>query len=270
MACALLASMVSCAETATVSAPVNAPTSDAVAIHTTGFLQPADRPDALALISPPPTAGSKRMKADVESYRESLRWRDTPRWHLAASDANVQFPHAAETFSCAAGIRISQADTPQLYVLLQRVIVDAGKSTAPAKEKYDRPRPFVVFDEHTCVPKDESVLRDNGAFPSGHASLGWAWALTLAELLPARANALFARGYEFGQSRVICGVHWQTDVDAGRMIGSAVMAKLHANPEFVASMRAASEEVRRAPAATASQCAAEASALAPRAPGVAP
>ena len=173
------------------------------------------------------------MAADIELHRESLRWRDTPRWQLAASDANVKFPEAAEIFACAAGIRVSQASTPNLYSLLQRSIIDAGKSTAPAKEKYDRPRPFVVYDEPTCVKSDEAMLRGNGSFPSGHASLGWAWALILAELVPQRADAILARGYEFGQSRVICGVHWQTDVDAGRMIGSAVIAKLHANPEFV-------------------------------------
>ena len=101
-------------------------------------------------------------------------------------------------------------------------------------------------------------------FPPGHASLGWAWALILAELVPQRADAILARGYEFGQSRVICGVHWQTDVDAGRMIGSAVIAKLHANPEFVEHMRAASEEVRKASIASAqpaSACAAEAAVL---------
>ncbi len=204
------------------------------------------------------------MAADIELHRESLRWRDTPRWRLAASDANVKFPEAAEIFACAAGIRVSQASTPSLYSLLQRSIIDAGKSTAPAKEKYDRPRPFVVYDEPTCVKSDEAMLRGNGSFPSGHASLGWAWALILAELVPQRADAILARGYEFGQSRVICGVHWQTDVDAGRMIGSAVIAKLHANPEFVEHMRAASEEVRKASVASAqpaSACAAEAAVL---------
>ena len=204
------------------------------------------------------------MAADIELHRESLRWRDTPRWQLAASDANVKFPEAAEIFACAAGIRVTQASTPNLYSLLQRSIIDAGKSTAPAKEKYDRPRPFVVYDEPTCVKSDEAMLRGNGSFPSGHASLGWAWALILAELVPQRADAILARGYEFGQSRVICGVHWQTDVDAGRMIGSAVIAKLHANPEFVEHMRAASEEVRKASVASAqpaSACAAEAAVL---------
>jgi len=33
-------------------------------------------------------------------------------------------------------------------------------------------------------------------------------------------------------SAPICGVHWQSDVDAGRLIGAAVVARLHADPVF--------------------------------------
>ncbi len=33
-----------------------------------------------------------------------------------------------------------------------------------------------------------------------------------------RAGARQTRGWEFGQSRVICGAHWQSDVDAGRYV----------------------------------------------------
>lgn len=246
-----------CASTAAVvpafAKPASAPAGE------TGFLKPEEAPDALVLIPPPPPQGSQRMAADVELYRESVRWRDTPRWRIAASDANL--PKAPNAFSCAAGLRISQSATPSLYLLLQRVMLDGGLSIAPVKKKYYRPRPFALYNEPTCVSKEEAALRTNGSFPSGHAALGWAWALILAELVPERADALLARGYEFGQSRVVCGVHWQSDVDAGRMIASAVIAKLHANPEFVATMRAAREEVVSGPAlsaTSASDCAAEA------------
>jgi membrane-associated phospholipid phosphatase len=34
------------------------------------------------------------------------------------------------------------------------------------------------------------------------------------------------RGFELGESRVICGYHWQSDVDAARIVGSAVVATL--------------------------------------------
>ena len=103
------------------------------------------------------------------------------------------------------------------------------------------------------------------SYPSGHASIGWAWALTLAELAPDREDAIFARGLAFAQSRIVCGVHWQSDVEAARIIGAATVSRLHADPVFVAQMAAARKEIEAARTARATSpldCAAEAHALA--------
>jgi acid phosphatase (class A) len=69
----------------------------------------------------------------------------------------------------------------------------------------------------------------------------------------------------FGQSRIVCGVHWKSDVEAGRVVGAAVVARLHAEPVFAAQLAAARKEVAAARAAGAKSpldCAAEAQALA--------
>ena len=168
------------------------------------------------------------------------------RWQLAASDANLKFPHAANVFSCAVGIEVTEATTPRLYALLQRTVIDAGQSTYKAKEKYNRERPFEITGDPICVPADEQLLRGNASYPSGHASLGYVWGEVFAELLPERAAAVRARAYEFGQSRVVCRVHHQSDVDAGRTVGQAVFERLHQDPEFVADMAAAKVEVKKA------------------------
>jgi acid phosphatase (class A) len=229
-----------------------------------GYLKSNERPDSLALLPPPPKEGSGRYAADVETYRAMRPLRDTPRWHLAAADADVSFPHAADTFSCALGVPITETDTPNLYVLMQRAMVDAGQSTNAAKEKYRRQRPFLVYGQSTCAPEDEQVLRRNGSYPSGHAAAGWAWALILAEVAPDRATDILRRGHEFGASRVVCGVHWQSDIDTGRTIGAAVVARLHANEEFMAQLGRAKQEVaavRAANRGTRPDCAAESRAL---------
>jgi acid phosphatase (class A) len=168
------------------------------------------------------------------------------RWQLATSDANLKFPHAANVFSCAIGIEVTEATTPHLYAVLRRTVIDAGQSTYKAKEKYDRERPFEITGDPICVPEDEQLLRGNASYPSGHASLGYVWGEVFAELLPERTAAARARAYEFGQSRVICRVHYQSDVDAGRTIGQAVFERLHQDPEFVADMAAAKVEVKKA------------------------
>jgi acid phosphatase (class A) len=86
-------------------------------------------------------------------------------------------------------------------------------------------------------------LESNGAYPSGHSAIGWAWALILAEIVPESADRVLARGWEFGQSRVICNVHWQSDVTQGRTVGAIVVARMHGNTEFRADLEAARREI---------------------------
>ena len=64
-----------------------------------GYLERKQLPDSLALLPPPPAAGSAQQAADLDTYRSTRALRDTPRWALAAKDANLHFPAAASTFS---------------------------------------------------------------------------------------------------------------------------------------------------------------------------
>ena len=230
-----------------------------------GYLPSASLPDSLALVAPPPAAGTPQALADESTAKGVTALRNSPRWNLAARDANLTFPQAADTFSCALGMPISAQDTPQLTMLLRRSLTDAGLATYRAKDHYKRTRPFVAFSEATCTPAEEAMLSKDGSYPSGHSAVGWAFALVLTEIAPQRANALLARGYAYGQSRVICGVHWQSDVEAGRVVASATVARLHADPVFRAQLAAAGEEVSRGLAKNPSpqaSCAAEEAALA--------
>ncbi|HRD45355.1 MAG TPA: phosphatase PAP2 family protein, partial [Caulobacter sp.] len=89
-------------------------------------------------------------------------------------------------------------------------------------------------------------IETNGSYPSGHSLIGYSWGLVLAELVPERATELTARGREFGDSRVICGVHWQSDVDAGRVLAAALVARLHAEAAFQADLATARSEIEAA------------------------
>lgn len=101
------------------------------------------------------------------------------------------------------------------------------------------------FNEHTSTPKDEKFLVNNGSYPSGHTAIGWSTALVLAELNPKRQNEILKRGFEFGQSRVIVGAHWQSDVDMGRVVGAAVVARLHADKNFRKQFNKAQKELKK-------------------------
>jgi acid phosphatase (class A) len=160
---------------------------------------------------------------------------------------------------------ISQEATPHLNMLLRRSLVDAGFATYRAKDHYQRKRPFAEMGETTCSPKEEAHLSKDGSYPSGHAALGWAWGLILAGVSPDKANALLQRGHAFGDSRMVCGVHWQSDLEAGRVVGAAAVARLQADPVFQAQAQLAKAEIAAARAkglmSDRKDCAAEAAAL---------
>jgi acid phosphatase (class A) len=226
-----------------------------------GYVTSKVLPDSLALVPPPPQYGSARKATDDATAAAAIKIQDTARFDLAIRDANLHFPEATDAFACALGARITVEDTPRLQKLMVRSMVDAGLSTYGAKEKYQRKRPFVENRAPICTPEDEKVLRNDGSYPSGHTAVGWAWALILSELAPDRADALLARGIEFGESRIICNVHWRNDVTAGRLMGASAVALMHANPEFIADMKAARAELAEAPPLSGVNCAAEAKAL---------
>ena len=227
-----------------------------------GYLQPNQLPDSVSLVPVHPKPGSWEQGADEAVYKATRALRDSPRWKVAAKDADLRFPAAAGVFACTLGIWISEEATPHLNMLLRRVRMDASRANDKAKDHYKRVRPYLAKGDQSCTPweKDHS-----DSYPSGHASIGWAWALTLAEVVPDRADAILARGVSFGASRYICGAHWKSDVEAGRLVGAATVSRLHDDPVYRAQQALAAKEIAAARASGAKPpagCEAERSALA--------
>jgi acid phosphatase (class A) len=230
-----------------------------------GYLSSHAVPSSLVLVPPPPAAGSAAFALDEEISRRSLALRDTPRWSLAVSDADLSFPNAAGTFSCALNAPITEENTPYLYLLLRRTLTDVGLSTYTAKDHYKRARPFVSNKEPICTPDEESRLEKDGSYPSGHTAVGWGWALILSEISPEQTEAILARGLTFGESRNVCNAHWHSDVIQGRSMAAASVARLHADPGFRADLEAAKAEladVRNKGLKPTRDCSAESAALA--------
>lgn len=252
------------APTVMAAAPVGQPASGG-APRQAGYLTPDQLPDSARLLPPPPAAGSAAQAGDEEVNRQAAKLRGTARWDLAALDAAMQYPQALGIFNCALGFEVSTEKTPHLAKLMRTSGGDAARSTVAAKNLYMRTRPYAQHGESTCYPEHEQVLRTNGSYPSGHTASGWATALVLTELAPDRANELLARGRAFGESRMICNYHWQSDVAQARDIASSTVARLHAVPEFQQDLEAARKEVasaRERNSGPGRDCEAEARALA--------
>ena len=190
-----------------------------------GYLSKEEIPNSLALVPPPPEEGSVAFALDQEYAKKAVESKDTARFILATSDAELNFPAAVRSFESTLGIEISETKTPKLYILMRRVLTDAALSTYTAKNYYKRKRPFMVNNTPVCTPADTALLRKDGSYPSGHTAIGWAWALIFCEIFPAKTDTILKRGYAFGESRVICNVHWHSDVEMGRVMGAAAVAR---------------------------------------------
>lgn len=207
------------------------------------YLQESDIANSLDLLPPPPQPTDILFLYDKAQYEMGKMLRNTPRGEQAIRDAHLGGSGISEAFSESFGTHITKDKTPHIYKLITNMIEDAGDlATRDAKQHYMRVRPFSFFEEPTCTPDHEKRLSTNGSYPSGHTAIGWATALVLSEINPDRQNEILKRGFEVGQSRVICGYHYQSDVDAARLVASAVVARLHANEAFSKQLKKAKAE----------------------------
>lgn len=230
----------------------------------TGYLTPAQTPDAAAFLAPPPPIRSARQQSELAHFRATRRAEGTPRWALAASDNTYSAAAMMRNMSCAAGAVLEHSTSPRLAVLLAAYSVDSGRASNTAKAVFKRQRPYLFAKGGVCIARSQA-LDDSPDYPSGHSSFGWGSGLILAELSPERSSAIMSRARSYGDSRIVCGVHTQSAVEAGRQVASAVVGALHASSLFRADMDAARAEIRAAQARgapPAGQCAAEAALIA--------
>ncbi len=224
--------------------------------------------DLLQVLPPPPAKDSPRDAADRAIFKATRALLDTPRGALATNDVATSPADMMRDFSCAVGVALTPANAPALRALVVKAGVDTSDQTNAAKRHYQRLRPFLIDPGAVCQSRDE--LAKSFDYPSGHTTWGWTWATILTELAPDRATPILARGRAYGESRIVCGAHNESAVEAGLISASATMAVVRAQPAFKADLEAARVELdalRRNPATPhATGCDAAAALVAQRIP----
>ncbi|SHM10714.1 phosphatase PAP2 family protein [Fibrobacter sp. UWB7] len=203
-------------------------------------------PNALNFYPAPPETTSVQFMYDISQYMWGKAMRaDSARAALAVAQAVETIEDMAKMFSEPFGMEISAKKTPAIMNMLERGIRTLKQVGSLPKRHYMRRRPYDRFNESTLVPAEEERLRTNGSYPSGHTVRAWSMALLLVEVNPAAQDALLKYAYEWGQSRVIAGFHWQSDVDASKVLVSAAFASLHNDETFLADMKKARAEFKK-------------------------
>jgi acid phosphatase (class A) len=238
----------------------------ALAAPPAGYL-PRGTLDVVAILPPPPVKGSYRYEADRRIFRETRRLEGSPRWQAATEDAETGVPAMLRAFSCSVGIPLTPENAPRTTALLARLYGDLNDAVTVPKNAFKRLRPFLIDKGRICASREE--LTKSWDYPSGHTVLGWSIALILAEAVPDRASEILARGRAYGESRVVCGAHNASAIEAGRTAGAALVATLHGSPAFRDDVAAARSELAAlratpgAPAPDAPVCTAQKALLGP-------
>lgn len=198
---------------------------------------PAPIIDGPALAGPPPAVGSPRNSADRLAMKPAVSAE-----RLAQARTDQAFD-AWRMFQPVLGEGFRREQLPRTAAALAATVQGVSPPINASKEAHPRTRPFADRGVIQCDDPGQNVT---GSYPSGHGAGGWALALVLAELIPSRADAILQRGRDFGESRVICGYHFPSDIEASRLVAAGAVARLHANADFRRDLDAARRELARA------------------------
>lgn len=192
-------------------------------------------------LPPPPAAGSQQARDEMAELK-AIAARSTPQQvAVAAKDAKDEKP---DMFNGALGFDITKY--PATTALLAGVVEEEEVDSRFAKEYFHRERPYAVDRTlKTCVPvkPGKSIY---SSYPSGHATLAFTLAEVLAQLFPQKSQAILARASQFAENRLVCQVHFRSDIAAGQQFGTILAMRLMALPVFREQMEAARSELRAA------------------------
>lgn len=202
----------------------------------TAYLAPG-HPDGVALLAPPPAAGSAEETADLAAARAAFQARTPEEKARAIKDSTLSF----SLFAPVIGRVFQPGKLPKTEALLLKVKKEIGEAIDIPKDHWKRLRPYQI-DEQLSLGKPEPSF----GYPSGHSTRGTVYASLLAELFPEKREAILAIGRDIGWDRVLIGKHFPTDIYAGRVLGKAIMRELLASPAFVRDLAEAKAEVEAA------------------------
>ncbi len=202
------------------------------------FLTPDQTDPSLILPPPPADEVAKAEMAELDKIQAAMSADDFAR---ATTDSDNETPTLYQTVL---GPAFDLSKLPATSHLLDEVVEEEKAAAKAAKVYFHRTRPY-VFDTtlRTCEKPD---AKPQNSYPSGHATLGFATGVVLAALMPSKAQIILARAADYAHERLVCGVHYRSDIVAGQVLGTVVAVDLLQNTDFRVDFAAAAAELHAA------------------------
>ena len=168
--------------------------------------------------APPPAPDSDDQKADIAAM---VYWKEK-RTDADCARAEKTF-YVKFDFLWGEKSPFPQPLPVEVRDFFSRLDSEIGTVARIMKNRFQRSRPDVA----PPCPESSSTQRSGGySYPSTHAAISRAFADVLADLVPERKAEFIARADAIAQDRLIIGVHYPTDIAAGKELGDLFHAKL--------------------------------------------
>ncbi len=193
----------------------------------------------VALILPPPPAEGSAESLDERAELQRIDATRTPDAFAAAKhDDDTK---DASIFASILGPKFDLKQLPKTDALFQQLRVEEKAAAKRGKAFFARKRPWIEDSSlHPCSTDDDA----NSSYPSGHATMGFSFAAVMARLVPEKSQAFMTRAATYGRARIICEVHFRSDVAAGQTLGLVVAERLMSNAQFRKMFDASAHELR--------------------------
>ncbi|HEX2964929.1 MAG TPA: phosphatase PAP2 family protein [Syntrophorhabdaceae bacterium] len=193
---------------------------------------------ALSKVIQPPPANSQAQKDDLKAVQAAQKTRTEAQIKTALADNSVLTVFFANDVL---GPNFTKENLKIAAPFFDRVFADQIEACLEIKEHFNRQRPFVIDPEIKPIYQQSA----NPSFPSGHATTGYVYTIILSMMVPEKTQELYDRAEAYGRNRVIAGVHFPTDVEAGRVSAAVIVNALIQQPLFMRDFERAKKEIRK-------------------------
>jgi acid phosphatase (class A) len=201
------------------------------------------QPDAplVKLLAAPPCETCEETKAELDELESLERARTPEQAAHAAGDATRTIARFLE----GGGIAFDPAKLAPCEEFFLKRRKEEKAAVEAAKDTFCRLRPFQT-PGNGLHPVREAKPDESYSYPSGHATYGATVGFLLAGMLPEKRAEIYSRINDYARSRMVAGVHFRSDVEAGKLAGAAIGASLLAQPGFRPEFEQAKTCVRMA------------------------
>lgn len=190
--------------------------------------KPTDDP-LVKLLAPPPCDSCAETKAELEELQSMEHDRSDAQSKHALADYTISVARFIE----GADMKFDAAALAKCQPIFDRLMVRTKSAAEHAKNSFCRTRPFAQANSG-LTPLDGGKL--SPSYPSGHTTAGTAIGTVLGYMVPEKRAEFYARAADFGHSRMVAGVHYRSDVEAGKILGMSVAEEEFAQDDQFKSM----------------------------------